>query len=241
MHDPDRDRNASPPSSEGGDGVRISRHGRSRRREWSYLALALALTGVGAGYLWMRSGAGNADDARIATESRTGHAAGADASTGSANATDPAAAATPPRIVATAQPAPPEPPPGPDDLARYVPAGEVPTMNEVIDGLHAAGIRTGLGAFNPPGTSPPLIGLAVPEDFPLPEGYVRHYQATDDGQRIEPILMFSPDFQFFDADGRPIPIPENRVVPPELAPPGLTIRPIVLPPPRPTPSGRPSI
>lgn len=238
MHDPDRDHNAAPPSSGGGDGVRISRHGRGRRREWSYLALALALIGVGAGVLWMRAGGGARGDADAALSS---HATSNAASSASTGADDPSVASTAPRIVATAQPAPPEPPPGPDDLARYVPAGEVPTMNEVIEHLHAAGIRTGLGAFNPPGTSPPLIGLAVPEDFPLPEGYVRHYQATDDGQRIEPILMFSPDFQFFDADGRPIPIPENRVVPPELAPPGLTIRPIVLPPPRPTPSGRPSI
>ena len=51
-------------------------------------------------------------------------------------------------------------------------------------------------AIPPPGTRPPLVGLAVPEDFALPEGYVRHHQATDDGQRIEAILMFSPDRQF---------------------------------------------
>jgi len=69
----------------------------------------------------------------------------------------------------------------------------------------------------------------VPEDFELPEGYVRHYQATDDGQRIEPILMFSPDYQFLDASRRPIAIPEDRVVPPELAPPGLPMRRIVIP------------
>jgi hypothetical protein len=99
----------------------------------------------------------------------------------------------------------------------------------VITRLHAAGVHTGLGAFNPPGTKPPLVGLAVPEDFPLPPGYVRHYQATDDGQRIEPILMFAPDFQPTAADGRPLALPKNRVVPPELAPPGLPIRRIVVP------------
>ena len=117
------------------------------------------------------------------------------------------------------------------DLADYVPPGEVPTMGEVIDRLHAAGVHTGLGAFNPPGTSPPLVGLAVPEDFPLPEGYVRHYQATDDGQRIEPILMFSPDFEFLDANGKPIPIPADRVVPADRAPPGMTVRRNRIPPP----------
>ena len=119
------------------------------------------------------------------------------------------------------------------DLADYVNPGEKPTMTEVITRLHEAGVHTGLGAFNPPGTKPPLIGLAVPEDFALPPGYVRHYQATDDGQRIEPILMFAPDYQPTTADGRPVPMPRDRVVPPELAPPGLPIRRIAVPPPAP--------
>ena len=115
------------------------------------------------------------------------------------------------------------------DLSDYVNEGEKPTMGEVIDRLHQAGVYGGLGAFSPPGTRPPLVGLAVPEDFNLPEGYVRHHQATDDGQRIEPILMFSPDHRFFDAAGRPIAIPKDRVVPPELAPPGLPIRRVEIP------------
>lgn len=102
-------------------------------------------------------------------------------------------------------------------------------MNEVIERLHQAGIRTGLAAFNPPGTKPPLVGLAVPEGFALPDGYVRHYQATDDGQSIEPILMFAPGRQFYDAANNPITVPEDRVVPPELAPPGLPIRKVVIP------------
>ena len=123
------------------------------------------------------------------------------------------------------------------DLADYVNAGETPTMAEVIDRLHRAGVSTGLGAFSPPGTRPPLVGLAVPEDFVLPEGYVRHYQATDDGQRIERIFMYSPDRPVLDASGRPIAIPEDRVVPPELAPPGLPIRRIAIP--APIDPGRP--
>lgn len=117
------------------------------------------------------------------------------------------------------------------DLSSYLARGENPSMAEVIKGLHERGIRSGLGAFNPPGTSPPLVGLAVPEDFELPKGYVRHHQATDDGQRIEAILMFHPDFQMVDAANRPIPLPANRVVPPELAPAGMPIRRIVIPPP----------
>jgi hypothetical protein len=115
------------------------------------------------------------------------------------------------------------------DISDFVNKGEQPTMAEVIDRLQQAGVTGGLAAFSPPGTRPPLIGLAVPEDFVLPEGYVRHYQATDDGQRIEPILMFSPDHAFVDAANRPIEIPKDRVVPPELAPPGLPIRRVVIP------------
>ena len=117
------------------------------------------------------------------------------------------------------------------DLKDYIPAGQNPGAGEVIARLRAAGINTGIAAFNPPGTSPPLIGIAVPDEFPLPEGFVRHTQATDDGQRIEPILMFSPDYDFYDAKGRLIDVPEDRVVPPEHAPPGLKIRMIRIPPP----------
>ncbi|MFZ6816100.1 hypothetical protein ACO0K3_16640 [Undibacterium sp. Rencai35W] len=115
------------------------------------------------------------------------------------------------------------------DLSSYVMRGENPTMPEVIERLHQAGIHSGLGAFSLPGTRPPMIGLAVPEDFVLPAGYVRHHQATDDGQRIEAILMFAPDHQFFDANKQPVVIPANRVVPAELAPPGFPIRHIVIP------------
>jgi hypothetical protein len=123
------------------------------------------------------------------------------------------------------------------DLSDFVNAGEKPTMGEVIDRLHQAGVHSGLGAFSPPGTRPPLVGLAVPDDFVLPEGYVRHHQTTDDGQNIEAILMFSPDRPPVDAANRPIPIPKDRVVPPELAPPGLPIRRIVIP--APVEPGRP--
>ncbi|MDQ1812399.1 hypothetical protein RBA41_03695 [Massilia sp. CCM 9210] len=116
------------------------------------------------------------------------------------------------------------------DLKSYVARGENPSMAEVIERLHERGIHSGLGAFSPPGTSPPLVGLAVPEDFVLPKGYVRHHQATDDGQRIEAVLMFAPDFQLLDAAGKPVAMPKNGIVPPELAPPGLPIRRIVIPP-----------
>ena len=102
-------------------------------------------------------------------------------------------------------------------------------MAEVIEALHDAGIHDGVGAFNPPGTSPPLQGLVVPEDFELPEGYVRHHQVTDEGEPIEPILMFSPDFEFYDESGSRIELPPDRVVPPELAPPGMPLVQVQIP------------
>jgi hypothetical protein len=123
-----------------------------------------------------------------------------------------------------------------DDLADHVSEtvkhGNGPGMAEVIDRLRRAGVYTGLGAFQPPGISPPLVGLAVPEGYALPEGYVRHHQATDDGQRIEAILMFAPDRPVFDSAGRPIAVPADRVVTPALAPPGFPIRTIVIPAPQ---------
>ena len=119
----------------------------------------------------------------------------------------------------------------PDDLASHFRPGDAePTMTELIDALRESGVREGIAAFNPPGTSPLRAGLAVPPDFELPPGYVRHHQVTDQGVDVEPILMFAPDVQFFDEQGRPIAIPEDRIVPPELAPPGLPIRPVDLPP-----------
>lgn len=116
------------------------------------------------------------------------------------------------------------------DITDFINNGEVPSMAEVISRLHAAGVRSGLGAFNPPGTRPPLVGIAVGEDFELAPGYVRHHQFTDDGQRIEPILMFSPDHPLVAAMGQAAARPQDLVVPPALAPPGLPIRQIVLPP-----------
>ncbi|HZR81400.1 MAG TPA: hypothetical protein VFD92_09930, partial [Candidatus Binatia bacterium] len=72
-------------------------------------------------------------------------------------------------------------------------------------------------------------GIVVPEGFDLPPGYVRHYQATDDGKMLPPILMFSPDFDWVDDTGQPVAIPPNRVVPREMAPPGMPIEMLDLP------------
>jgi hypothetical protein len=100
---------------------------------------------------------------------------------------------------------------------------------DVVQGLKASGETRGIAAFPPPGTDPIKKGLVVPENFPLPEGYVRHYQITDDGKRLEPILMFSPDYQFVDANGQQVAVPDDGIVPPSMAPPGLPLRTLELP------------
>ena len=69
----------------------------------------------------------------------------------------------------------------------------------------------------------------MPDDFELPEGYVRHYQATDDGESLPAILMFHPDYEWLDENGDAIALPEDRIVPPELAPPGMPIEMLELP------------
>jgi hypothetical protein len=226
MDHPDRKR--ASPSTPDGDGVRITEHRPRGARTLWYKLGAVALMGACAGYLLMNGklpsemGFTGAEE-RIADERiADAHDSAAPAAPASSTTVVPRRAAAPQAI---------EPGRDPNDLSNYIAPGEpLPTAAEVIDELHKAGIYSGIGAFTPPGTSPPLIGLAVPDDYVLPEGYVRHSQATDDGQRIEPILMYSPDFEFFDASGKPIKIPDNRVVPPEMAPPGLPVRLIRIPP-----------
>ncbi|MGY6553387.1 MAG: hypothetical protein ACXIUM_02575 [Wenzhouxiangella sp.] len=87
----------------------------------------------------------------------------------------------------------------------------------------------GIHAFPPLGTRPQLVGIIVPEDFELPPGFVRHFQSSDDGRRLPPILMFDPVNAPLDEFGQPMDIPSDRIVPPEMAPPGLPI--ILLEPP----------
>lgn len=204
------------------------------RPSWGYIAIALVFAVGGIGLLAMSPS--SPLSSKDTAASATGNTAPFSMAPPSANeVTD----AWP---IQAAVPLPKERPMAPDtrpthegdndptpDLSSYVPRGAKPTMNEVIDRLHEAGVHTGLGAFNPPGTRPPVVGLAVPENFVLPDGYVRHHQATDDGQRIEAILMFAPDRTILDANRQPITVPANRVVPPELAPAGLPIRRIVIP------------
>jgi hypothetical protein len=110
----------------------------------------------------------------------------------------------------------PEEPPG------NAAAEEAPMFGAAVPG-------EGIAVFPPPGTKPIKRGILVPEDFELPPGYVRHYQATDDGERVPAILMFHPDYHPVDEHGVPITLPEDRVVPPDMAPPGMPIEMLQVP------------
>lgn len=222
-------------------------------RWWQGLALAL---GVGLPLLWLM-----ADDA---TPVRSAVAVAAvapesPATPGAAVRAEPprpldvpAAAPVVSMVVSKPSPATPAAPTIPrlrdpagdqtPDLADFVNPGEVPTMAEVIDRLRAAGVTGGLAAFNPPGTRPALAGIAAPEGTELPPGYVRHHQFTDDGRRLEPILLFAPDHPLVVAavqaagagrgDGAPVSLQaRDLMVSAELVPAGLPVRRIAVPPP----------
>ncbi|GAB3351930.1 hypothetical protein [Lysobacter tyrosinilyticus] len=200
----------TPPSESDGAGVRIVRKaGRGSRGAWLWIG-AVAVVAL---FVWWM------------LEPNASHATVAETNNNGAHRELDGLARTSQPVVTTSIEEPQPLRNDPNDLASHFQPGDPePTGAEVIEALHGAGIHSGLGAFNPPGTSPPLEGLAVPDGFSLPPGYVRHYQVTDEGVPIEPILMFSPDFTPYDAQGRPIAIPANRVVPQELAPPGMPLR-----------------
>lgn len=207
----------TPPSAADGDGVRVTRKaGAARRPLLPWLAAAVIVFAAVVGWrAWFPAAPAQAAPVAVSM------------------APVPAAAPVAPARTTAAIATEELPSQDPHDLAAYFRPGDPePTGAEVIGALHDLGIRTGLGAFDPPGTSPPLEGLAVPPDYPLPDGYVRHHQFTDEGEPIEAILMFAPDFVMHDADGRPIALPGSRVVPPELAPPDLPVRRVRIPPAR---------
>ncbi len=118
----------------------------------------------------------------------------------------------------------------PPRQAAPAPAANAAATDPSADGAEGDGEEPqGIALFPPPGTDPPKPGIVVPDDFELPPGYVRHHQVTDDGQQLPPILMFHPDFDWVDANGRKITLPADNVVPPDLAPPGMPIRMLEVP------------
>ena len=100
---------------------------------------------------------------------------------------------------------------------------------DYIAALKESGETGGIAAFPPPGTRPPRAGVIVPDDYKLPEGFMRHYQSTDDGGQLAPILTLAPGYELVDQSGKPIPLAKDRIVPPELAPPDLPVRMLEVP------------
>ncbi len=210
------------------DGVKITESSGVRTGVW-LLVLAMGLTGA-AIFLAARSRIQSSVDESPSRPDRNPEAQRVDAA--------PAVRPEVRRVdthVASADAGRPEPPAQGDDekRAEIVPTdpGQV-SAAEPRDDAHAAdgaGEPSGMAHFPPPGTKPIKRGIVVPEDFELPPGFVRHYQATDDGQRLPAILMFHPDYKPVDEHGVPIPLPDDRVVPVDMAPPGLPIQMLAAP------------
>jgi hypothetical protein len=124
----------------------------------------------------------------------------------------------PTRVPGAAKAPAPEPAVEP---AADAPSAETPEESEPSEPLDL--VPSGIGLFPPPGTDPVKVGIIVPEGFELPEGYVRHYQVTDDGKDLPPILMFHPDYDWVDEAGKHVDVSQDRVVPPDLVPEGMPI------------------
>lgn len=182
------------------DRVKITTTPEARRVQW-LLGAGLAALGVAAFVV-----------VRLTRDARPGRAAIATAPEPRARLQQPEPAAMPSAPAAKPRP------------VRRTRRHDAPKKEEMPFTLLQPGERAGLAVFPPPGTKPIKRGIIVPEGFELPPGYVRHYQTTDDGRRLPPILMFHPDYELVDAQGNPVPVPEDRVVPPEMAPPGLPVQ-----------------
>lgn len=118
-----------------------------------------------------------------------------------------------------------------DESSVHASDEEAPGIDarDYIAALRAGGETGGLAAFSPPGTRPPRTGVVVPDDYVLPEGFARHYQTTDDGRRLAPILTLAPEYELVDDTGSPVPLTDDHIVPPEFAPPDLPVRMLEIP------------
>ena len=208
------------------DALRVTRAGGVRRDVW---ALVVVAVGIVVGLFVLRSGAPPSAAPR-SPETRAAASTLPPAPNAATAAASPETGATMPAAMPRSRGAKLRalrtlgvtPEKGPDGKRRLDAA-------PVIDALNRAGVHDGIGAFPPPGTDPPKAGVIVPDGVELPEGYVRHYQTTDDGQPLPPILMFHPDYTFTDEQGNPVAIPPDRVVPPELVPPGIPVQMLAIP------------
>ena len=206
------------------DTLRVTRAGGVRRDVW---ALVMVAVGFVVGVFVLRSGRPAAPPSSETRVAASPTPPATDAATAAASSET---GATPPAAMPRSRGAKLRalrtlgvtPEKGPDGKRRLDAA-------PVIDALNRAGVHDGIAAFPPPGTDPPKAGVIVPDGVELPEGYVRHYQTTDDGQPLPPILMFHPDYTFTDEQGNVVALPPDRVVPPELVPPGIPVQMLAVP------------
>jgi hypothetical protein len=205
------------------DGIRVVRLG-SRRRVYLMVATAVALpvlaTVVAVAIIRSAPDSDGAAPARPAPAFEVASADRPVAEPRPAASSTAAPSRVVPRRIVTAPVEEPaglgaSPVPQPQKPRREIDAADV------IVALREEGVHDGIAAFGIPGTHPPKAGILVPEEFQLPEGYVRHYQSTDDGQQLPAILMFHPDYEFVNEQGEVVKLPDDLVVPPEMAPPGL--------------------
>ena len=209
------------------DGVRTIEHGRVRSSVW-LLALAMALVGV-AVFVVVRPALrrpqmepGETAAVEPSAPAFAPHATPARPS----KAPRPPGAPPPLRVPAGGALPPPEQRPAAPAAAPEPAAATEPAA---ADSSEPSDQPSGLAVFPPPGTKPIKRGVIVPEGVELPPGYVRHYQTTDSGQQLPAILMFHPDYQPLDEHGAPIPLPEDRVVPPDMVPPGIPLETLDVP------------
>jgi len=225
---------ASHPRGTSGQGIRVLRTSATRRIvRLTFQAMGVVVLAVVGALIALRVPRGaqhdlpdapRTDVATVAPDTRRSFVIPPPAETvAQADAPAPEAPAQRPRAVPRPPPAPPAEPPAKDDVPFTISNSKEPSGTQL---------------FPPMGTKPIKRGIIVPDDFELPAGYVRHFQSTDTGERLPAILMFSPDYEWVDAAGRPLTIPADRVVPPELAPPGLPIQ-ILEPPAQKTPPDGP--
>jgi len=206
---------ASQPEALRRDGVRVVRTSATRRVIWlTVLGMGVVVLAVVAALLGLRVSGRNpiAEAPRPPTDVAAAAPPDASRFVVPPPAPEPVTRATPP----AAQPA--------RAVPRPAAGGAPPAKEDEPFTIGDPNERSGLRVFPPMGTKPIKRGIIVPDDFELPPGYVRHFQSTDDGQRLPAILMFSPDYEWVDAQGHPLALPPDRIVPPEMAPPGIPIK-----------------
>lgn len=203
--------------SRNGDGVKVVATG-GVRKSVAWIAAAVVLSSLAALVLFFVAG-GSRDAPPPVPEPPARLEAAAPAPERKEEPTAPVAKRHA-RAVTRATPAAPEPTAPPDDP---------PAREDAPFAFGPPGEKTGIALFPSRDTKPIKVGIVVPDDFEVPEGYLRHYQASEDGEMLPAILLFHPDYEWVDDEGHAIELPADRVVPPELAPPGLSIQMLQVP------------